>query len=602
MFFAPQFAFGDVYARFGAFLPRWAAVTLAAAVAAWLVLRRFRPALDATATRWSDRVAGCWHAPLQFRRDWYWLVPGAVLLLLATDFPGFTQGFFRWDDFSFIEVAREPRTVLEQMRMYHSDHSLPLFRLWVAALVKFAGPAATPDQLAGAFNAVNFASGLGVVLGGIILLAEFGVRRMTAVCYALVAWLWPGWGEMTTGFYTLIVYPQTLVAGLGAIVAVVRYVRGHSRAWLVTGLLFFVVAGGLDVSGVWVFFAIGGFALAVGGWRHPRVWQAGLWFGAAFCVVAYYHLVWFHHPFAERELVQNPRGLVVSQGLVANLVHYFPRLALIVPSGLGATILSPFIPGFAGLLAPAFQGNWMRSLPLYVAELGALGGVLWLLWRQLPRFASPDRRTFAALAFPVLVVIGMTCIARAHALNYPASLWPTKYFCVPQAWAALAGAFFLDRAVLAEPEVARRGAPWIAGALGGACWLAGTFWHLERALAIEPAWLPAGRQGNTAALWQRRAEYGRFLQNIEELSRLTGRKQIDVPPPLGMYWAHRALEYGYDPQAGGTYAFPDLLAVAPRSGITLRVRPRREVPPEVLRAIDQIPGLARVFDPTPPNP
>jgi hypothetical protein len=158
----------------------------------------------------------------------------------------------------------------------------------------------------------------------------------------------------------------------------------------------------------------------------------------------------------------------------------------------------------------------------------------------------------------------------------------------------------LDRTALRTPETARAAARWIAGAIIAGIWLVATFWYLEQALDIPTARRPAGRQGNTRAAMLRRADFETFQRNMEELARRTGRKQLEVPPPAGIYWAHPNLEFGYDPKMGGSYSFCDLLSVAPATGLTLRERPPTEVSAETLRAIEAIPSLQRVFDPTPP--
>jgi len=594
-------ATGQVYHKFLSFLPIWLLTTFLVALAAWLALRRFKPTLkNPSAKGSSERLSRFLFAPLKFRNDWAWLAGSCSLLLLATDYHGFTQAFFRWDDFSFIQATRETPSLPQLLNMYHSDHSLPLFRLWVSGLVALVGSDASAAELARAFNVVNYLTCLAVLLSGAALLARCAVHRITAVCFCLFAWCWPGWGEFTTGFYTLIVYPQTLVCGFTAITLLLHYLRTGLTCWLISGVTCTILACGLDVSGVWVFPAIGGFLWAVGNWRSHTVRRLFPWLLLAFALCAYYHLVWFKHPFSGRELVQNPSGQALNHSLLANLTVHAWKLPLSIVSGLGGTLLSEITPGFFGLAAPQFYGNFLRGTPIYLAEVLTLGGTGWLVWRHRNYLSSADRRWLAALAFPMLVLISMTSIARVHGLDLPGTLWPTKYLCLPQAWAVLAAVFLLDRVALRSPESAATAARWLAGALVAGIWLVSSFWYLERTLEIPTARRPAGRQGNTEAAIRRRAEFTTFQHNIEELAERIGRKQIDVPPPDGIYWAHPNLEFGYGAKLGGTYLFTDLLSVAPVSGITLRERPRNEVDADILSAIDGMPTLQRVFDPTPP--
>jgi hypothetical protein len=593
---------GPVYQHFFEFAALWGPASAALGLIVWLSLRRLQPDLTGASANPVDRAGRFFFAPLSLRHDWLWLVAGCTALLLATDHLGFTHGFFRWDDFSFLQVASEDRPLGKMLNLYHNDHSLPLFRLWVWTFVTWAGPAATTDELALFFNAAIFFTCLGVLLGGTVLLSICGVRRITAVCFCVFAWMWPGWGEFTTGFFTLIAYPQTLVFGFFATALCAHAFKGEGRwpFWL-AGLFCTLVAGGIDISGVWIFFAIGGFAFAFGGWRNRTVRQITPWLLMCFGLVAYYHLAWFHHAPEPRELVQNPLGRSVNHSLIGNALDHFWRLPLATVSGLGGTLLSIFTPGFLGMTAPQFYGNGLRSTPLYLAEFSAVAGIVILGWRQGHRTSAADRRLLAAFAWPVIVIIGMTVIARVQNLDLPGTLWPTKYLCLPQTWAVLALVFLLDRTALADSARASRAARWIVVSLIAAGWLITTFWFMEKSLGIHTARRPSGRQGNTEAAIMRRNDFQKFQTNIQELARRTGRQSLDIPPPDGFYWAHPYLEYGYDPVLGGTYQFSDLMAAAPSFGITLKVRPREEISPETLTAIQNIPSLAQTFDASAPH-
>jgi hypothetical protein len=596
----PCLAMGPVYDRLRGFIPAWALVTALGAAAAWLALRHVEPDLAGASPSWTDRLARRLYAPLKLQHDWLWLAGGVGLLLLATDWQGFTRGFFRWDDFAYIQDVRENGSLPKLLNQYHNDHIQPLFRLWVAGVMAGAGPTATAAQLARAFNAVNFLTCFGVLAGGSVLLAAVSARRITVLFFCLFAWIWPGWGEFTTGFYTLIVYPQTLVAGLLSVILLLRFLRGGSVAWLGSSLLGALLAAGLDVSGMWVFLAIPGFAWALGGWRNPAVRRLAPWLLLAFGLAAYYHLAWARHPFAGRELVQNPTAQVLNHSLLDNLRHYPGRFPLMFATGLGATLLTSFIPGWAGIVAPHFSGRWLASAPFYGVEILTFTIIGWLGWRLARRLAESDRRLLVAFVLPAVVLIGMTVAARIHTFVTPGIFWPTKYLCVPQVWWVLTAAFLMERSLLGSAATMRTNARWIVGTMLAGIWLLASQWYLERALDITPGWHPAGRQGNAAAAELRRAEYASFQQGLEELSRRTGQNQLEVPPPAGLYWAYPRLEFGYDPVQGGTYLFPDLLSIAPATGLRLRERPRSEIAPQTLRLIDELPALRRVFDPTPP--
>jgi hypothetical protein len=596
----PILGLGPVYQRFFHFVPSWMFVTAVTALGAYLACRQIRPQLSGPVQGLVARLCRTLYSQLDLGRDWFWFACGCGILLLSIDYHGFTQGFFRLDDFAFIQDARERMPFLRLLNLYHNDHSLPLFRLWVSGIVSLLGPSASPAELARAFNIVNYVTCLGVLLGGIVFLSECAARRITAICFCIFAWSWPGWGEFTTGYYTLIVYPQTLVLGLASTTMVLRFLRSGELGWMLASVACALLASGLDISGMWVFPAVVGFAWMAGGWQNHSVRRLAPWLLVAFVLGAYYHLLWLKHPFEGREFEQNPSGWAVSRSIIDNLTMHFWRLPLAFASGVGGTFTSTIIPGFLGMFAPKFYGNAVRSVPVYVAEAMVLAGVGWLGWRQAGSLSPGNRRLFAAIGLPVLILIGMTSVARADELNQPGSFWPTKYFCVPHAWAALAAVFLMDRTALGSPDKAQRSARWIAIAVIGSIWMLASHWYLERALAIHAAYQPAGREGNVAAARLRREDYAVFLRDIETLSVRCQQKQLAVPSPDGMYWAHPFLEFGYDPKRGGTYRFTDLLSVAPVLGVTLQERPLKEIPPSTLRAIEGIPSLKRVFDPNPP--
>jgi hypothetical protein len=325
------------------------------------------------------------------------------------------------------------------------------------------------------------------------------------------------------------------------------------------------------------------------------------WLLAGLMFASYYHLVWFKHPFEGREFEQNPGGLSVGHSLGHNLVAHYWRLPLTVESGVAGALLSAVLPCVLGAAAPGIKGNMHRSAPIYAAEALVLAGVAWLAWRQSRRMSPNDRRLLAAICLPVLILVGMTGIARADGLNLPGSLWPTKYFCVPQVWAVLAAAFMVDRVALASAQGMRRSARWVAAAGAAAIWMLASQWCLERALAVHAARQPAGREGNAEAASLRRADFERFERDFAGLAKAIGRKQVVVPAPEGIYWAYPYLEYGYDPVLGGCFSFADLLSVAPNLGISLQERPANEVPPATLKAIEENPSLRRVFDPRAPG-
>ena len=122
-------------------------------------------------------------------------------------------------------------------------------------MVAAAGPARLrrASALAAIFNLANFLTYLGVLLAGCWLLAELSARRVTLAAFALFAWLWPGWGEFTSGLYTISVYPQTMIFGFAAVALWLRGMPGPARGWIGLSLLAAAGSASLDISGVWIF-------------------------------------------------------------------------------------------------------------------------------------------------------------------------------------------------------------------------------------------------------------------------------------------------------------------------------------------------------------
>jgi len=229
------------------------------------------------------------------------------------------------------------------------------------------------------------------------------------------------------------------------------------------------------------------------------------------------------------------------------------------------------------MTAPQFYGNALRCAPIYAIEALALAGSVWTGWRNAHLLAPTDRRLLFAL-----VSAGIrphrNDLRSPRAESRLAGFSLANQILLRAPGVGRAGRRFSPRPHrLVHPARAQRAARWIAGAVIAGFWLLVSFWYLERALAIDAARIPAGRQGNTALAVRRRADFDVFQRDIETLARRIGRQQIDIPPPLGLYWAHPCLEFGFDSVLGGTYLFTDLLSVAPSTGITLRERPRAEI-------------------------
>ena len=190
---------------------------------------------------------------VQTRMEWLAVATGCGVLLAISDFHGFSIGFFRYDDFAFVQDARDGPDILEYLGLYHNDHALPLFRIEIMALVMLCGKAFSAFQLASLFNTLAALTFFGLLLSGCWLLSGLDVRRLGIACFCVVLWMWPSWGEFTSGFYTILIYPQTVVFGFISIGSVLHAIRTRSRGLWVLALITSAAAPLVDVSGVWVF-------------------------------------------------------------------------------------------------------------------------------------------------------------------------------------------------------------------------------------------------------------------------------------------------------------------------------------------------------------
>jgi len=117
------------------------------------------------------------------------------LLLLATDYHGFTQGFFRWDDFSFIQDAGNAiATPIAQHVSQRSLHAIVSGCGWQACSHGSGPPHRRLNSHGCSISRTTYLPSCAA--GRCALLAACSVRRITAVCFCLFAWFWPGWGRI----------------------------------------------------------------------------------------------------------------------------------------------------------------------------------------------------------------------------------------------------------------------------------------------------------------------------------------------------------------------------------------------------------------------
>jgi hypothetical protein len=587
---------GPVYQTILQWLPWWLAAslgiaTIVVAVSCILRLQAVRPGND-QANHW---IAFAFE-PITRPPEWALLIAGCLGLLLALDGQGFAHGFFRYDDFAFVQDAHSAPNFREYILMFHNDHSLPLYRMEVWALLSLAGWQAPADALASIFNDASLLSFLALLTAGCWALHELGARRLTLACFACLLWFWPGWGEFTSGFYTLIVYPQTVCFGFTALALLARAVRTGARWCAPVAALSVLAATTVDLSGVWTIPVTIGFCCALLDGPNLVLMRRSLWFLIAAGLLALlYQAVWAPHVLIGRELIQNPSGNLVKSSLLENVRHYGWHIGPSLFSGVGGVVLSFFFPPTFEVLAVQHNQSMLFRALFAFLEIIACAITIYIVNRAMRRSEPRDRRLLAAIAWAVVVPVSMVVLARINISPMPGTLWPAKYKCIPYCWLAFGAAVWLDRQVFISVGQRQRILCWTAIWLCTCAWFSASFWQLEKKLALNGPWLAGGRYHNVKMAELRQISFNQFQCDLSALARHLGYRDLVVPPPSGNCEAYRFLELGGNAERGANYSFPDLLSIAPDAGLTLRIVARDHLPAGTLAAIGENPRLKDLF-------
>ena len=586
---------GAVYERLYAALPRWAGLALAAAGAGyWLWFGALRPQAERW-WRWGQLPAqgGC-----------IWLGFGALALVTLAGFDGasFRAGFFRQDDFAFLQDIRDVPRLGQQLWLLHNDHILPLYRLEVWTLARLAGPLATSARLAAWFNAANLVTCWLYLLAGGWLLFELGVSRLIFLGAAFVPLIWPGWGEFTAGYYTLSIYVQVAALGFAASAGVVRAWSNRSFGWLALALLAMLIATALDSSGLSAFLFTGAVAWATmkraGDWnRRKPVWALGV---VAFACAAGLFLGLGKKAAIARELVQNPHGASVSpHQMTREIVERWPQVLLTGVSAGGGLMLSLALPSYLPTMAANPSHQTLRfNVVWQLVEGLLLAGVVAVGVRRRRSWSVADRRLLMALGANAYLGVGLVLLARTRlATENPVALWNAKYLLLPVGWLQLLVLVGIGRSWARAPAAGRRVLGqawfWLAGGVGLTLFLAATEQTL---LPGQRAYVPRGRWGNRANAEARTRDFQAVMRDLKGLAATEGQPVVLLPPPdswQGTFFVrYTSLEWGADFQpAGVTHLFWDMTAAAPNLALTGRWASPSEIGPQLTAAWRQVDWL-----------
>lgn len=553
---APLGALGPGYAVAVDALPGWLlafAALLAGSGAAGACLRAILPL-------WTQRFWQTLSARMAVRdalppKAWLPVVLGCLAVLAFWDLGSFRAGFFRLDDFEILRVAAGS-DLLAQMARPHGDHTMPLYRLEVHALLRLCGPAPW------AFNTANAAVCLAMLLAGCWLLSELGSSRAGLAVFVIVAWFWAGWGDFTSGYQVLSVYPQGVACGFCGAAALLRGLRTGRAPWVVLAVAAVAAAATIDVAGFWAIPSLLFFALAApaagAGQTRLRLAAAGSCPALALAVLL------LHTRLSGAGL---PVSVVGDCGQpVRHLVEAGARLW----SGLsGAVILGAFAPLRPGSLHSHGLILWLEALAL----LGAAAACVWIRGRV----SNPDLRLLGAIAATLLAAVGMVALARDT--SEPGFFWPPKWTSIAHCWFSLAVAFCVDRLAFG---IGREPTKPLQLLLATAVLWGGTL-HLGAQLRLRMGGLE-GRPANERLARARQADFERLVADLASLAAKAGVKPLELP---GLQT--EALHLAYPLLEG--YALADLCAAIPKHRLDVVVGDH-PLSPKLRQALEGSPSLA----------
>jgi hypothetical protein len=487
-------------------------------------------------------------------RQWFMIILGCLLVVLVFDLSGFLHGFFRLDDFEYLRVVRQ-ENIFRQLLLPHGGHSLPFFRVEMLALATVSGP--TPPL----FNFVNLTTCVALLATGCWLLVEMGVGWLGLAAFVGLNWFWPGWGDFTAGYFSLLDYVQGYALGFAAIAALLRTATTGRRLWLAMAFVLATAALGVGLVSTWVLPAMLTFAAANWSARGgATVLLRPFVIGFAMVTVAFTVcnlLIFRHGEFLGPDMggPSHPAGMLWS-----------------LLSGVGGVMLYTLLPVQAGSLNTGGL--------VHVLEIGAIGLGLWPVLRLWPRLDRTNRRLLLAAVVTLLVQIAMIVIARRPLLA--GFYWSAKWTAMAHCTFVIIVALVVDRCVRLAPRGGEPVVKWAAAFFLVGLWAAVATPHLLDAMGA-----PVSRANNVRNAISRRTDFDRLSASIERLAFLSKQRPVTLPPcsPDCFDRVFPRLE-GYSLAQVASVLPADLIRIAPQSG----------PPAAPLRAlIANIPDLRRLY-------
>ncbi len=429
----------------------------------------------------------------------------AAGVTLAWNGESLWRGFFRLDDFAFLH-ANGGLPLRELLLLPHNEHFLPIWRLEVAAL----------DALFGihpvgwiAFGLLVFALMLFFVQRVLVSWGVTGAARAVAV---IAIGGWSQWGEILSGYFTLVIWIQLMVFACAAFLLQRRVSSTQPRARdiLALGILLTITAGFGEAS-LWVPVALLMIALVdiaaemrVGiplrAAIQPRRWPIGL---ASVTIAVATSLYILALSRAGPELMRASHASAV--------VSISTRGALLLKF-LADVTLAPW-----RVIHTAPIPDWLAAVSRVLTVVATAAAIVGALWRAAP----PLRRAAAACA----LIIGFYAALVTLGRPFDPGVWPAKHIGVPFMFLAMLASLAVQAGIDRAP----------AGRLAARPLILAAVFFLVMQLATETfamhrGW-PEGRREEWVLAGRRRAAVAALRDSIVAPQLARGTRDI---PNLSM--------------------------------------------------------------------
>jgi hypothetical protein len=348
-----------------------------------------------------------------------WTVPLlAVLAVLVQYYPTLTAGYFRYDDFEFVGVARDG-AFWSALWQPHGDHVLPLTRVLFWLAYHLFGVTAWP------YSAAVLLCLAGCLVAGVLLLMELKTGVFAQLLFIALVVFWSPAAEIMSGYYILSTYLLIALLGLVAALAWLRWLR---LRWTGDALLLLACAGLaplVDLSGLYVPGICGLFCAASATRSFPnegfRPWLAqhlSLMAGLVLVTAATLAVTWYAY------VAMNPGIFLAMSGGGRTFARTVAEYIYLVDAGLLLSMVTPFV--YARL--PAV----LLGVLLAAVTAGGIAG-FFLAWR---RAEAARRRDL----FTLLLIVGGICLMVTlgrHNADALAVRWAAKHVMPAYLWLCL---------------------------------------------------------------------------------------------------------------------------------------------------------------------